>query len=95
METNLELSKNLKLVNIDENSVMDGKLSGVVLGFDFFDEDGIAFISIDNLENDYPSYAMTEIVSELADSFNELLEENWEAIVAKVKEFKAQWDTLN
>jgi hypothetical protein len=97
METNLKLSKNLKLTHIDENNYQNGKLIAVVCYFTFFGEDGEAYIVADKLDGDYPSYAMTKISSELSDSFNDLLEDddNWQKIVAKVKEYIKEWELEN
>ncbi len=97
METNLELSKNLKLTYITENNWRDGKLIAVQCYFTFFGEHGEAFIVIDKLDGEFPSYAMTEICSELSDSFNDLLEDddNWEKIVNEVKKYVKQWELKN
>lgn len=94
MEKNLVLSKNLKLTHIFVNNLEDGKLNTVVLYFTFFGEDGTAYVVIDELDNEYPSYAMTEICSEIADSFNEQLEdeENWNEIILAIKEFIKHWE---
>ena len=93
----LQLTKNLQLTSIDENNVQDDKLLAVVCYFTFFGEEGIAYISTNKLDGDYPSYCMTEISSELSDSFNDLLEddENWQKIVAKVKEYIKKWELEN
>ena len=94
METNLELTKNLKLTSVTANNWENGKLIAVQCFFAFFGEHGEAFIVIDKLDGDYPSYAMTEICTELSDSFNDLLEDddNWQKIVAVVKEYVKQWE---
>ncbi len=90
-ECNLELSKNLQLTFIEDNNVQDGKLLAVVCYFDFFDSEGTAHISTAKLDSEYPSYGMTEIESDLSDSFNSLLEDYWFKISAKVKEFVQEW----
>lgn len=97
MKSNLELSKNLKLTAISENNWKGGKLIAVVCYFTFFDKEGEAFIVLDKLEGDYPSYAMTEISSELSDSFNDILEEegNWKKIVLEVKKYIKEWELEN
>jgi len=97
MENHLELSKNLKLTHIDENNWKDGKLIAVVLYFTFFGEDGIAYVVIDKLDGEYPSYAMTEMCSELSDSFNEQIEneDNWNKIVLAIKEYVKEWYVEN
>lgn len=93
MKKNLELSKNLKLTHIDENNWKDGRLIAVELYFNFFGEDGIAYVAIDKLDVEYPNYAMTEISSELSDSFNDQIEkqDNWIKIVSVVNEYVKMW----
>lgn len=93
----LQLTKNLQLTSIYENNVQCDKLLAVVCYFTFFGEEGIAYISTNKLDGDYPSYAMTEISSELCDSFNDLLEDddNWQKIVVKVKEYIKEWELEN
>lgn len=90
----LEFSKNFKLLNIEENNWEDNKLKAVVLFFSFFGEIGEVFIATDNIDSEYPNYSMTEISSELADSFNTQLDDegNWHKIVPKVKEFIKKWE---
>lgn len=94
MKTNVQLSKNLNLTSIQENNWKDGKLISVVCFFDFFGEEGEAFVVVDKLESDYPSYAMTEISSELSESFEDLLEdeETWKKIVIEIKKYVANWE---
>jgi hypothetical protein len=96
-KTMLQLTKNLQLTSIDENNFQGDKLLAVVCYFTFFGEEGIAYISTNKLDGDYPSYGMTEISSELSDSFNDLLEDddNWQKIVAKVKEYIKEWELQN
>ena len=93
----LQLTKNLKLTSIDENNVQGDKLLAVVCYFTFFGEVGIAYILTNKLDGDYPYYAMTEISSELSDSFNDLLEDddNWKKIEVKVKEYIKEWELQN
>lgn len=93
----LQLTKNLELTSIGENNVQGDKLLAVVCYFTFFGEEGIAYISTNKLDGDYPSYGMTEISSELSNSFNDLLEDydNWQKIVAKVKEYIKEWELQN
>jgi hypothetical protein len=93
----LQLTKNLQLTSIDENNFQGDKLLAVVCYFTFFGEEGIAYISTNKLDGDYPYYGMTEISSELSDSFNDLLEDddNWQKIVAKVKEYIKEWELQN
>lgn len=90
----LEFSKNFKLLNIEENNWEDNKLKAVVLFFSFFEEIGEVYIATDNIDSEYANYAMTEISSELADSFNTQLhnEGSWNKIVPKVKEFIKKWE---
>lgn len=93
----LQLTKNLQLTSIDENNYQNGKLLSVVCYFTFFEEEGIAHISTNKLDGEYPSYGMTEISSELSNSFDELLQDkdNWENIVEKVKEYLKEWELQN
>lgn len=97
METNLKLSKNLTLTGICENNEQDGKLITVECFFNFFNEEGTAYVVIENLDNEYPRYAMTEISSELSDSFNDLLddEDNWKKIGSEIKKYIEYWTELN
>ena len=97
METNLKLSENLKLIGIQENNSQDNKLITVQCYFDFFGKEGEAFVVIENLDDEYPRYAMTEICSELSDSFNYLLddEDNWKKIGEEIKKYIEYWNELN
>lgn len=92
----MDITKNLKLESVQENNAEWGpegnKLIAVVCYFTFFGEEGEAYLDTDRLDGKYPSYGMTEISSELADSFNEMLEKHWLAIVAKVKEYIKEWE---
>lgn len=92
-----QLTKNLQLISVDENNAQGNKLLAVVCYFKFFDEEGVAYISTDKLDGDYPSYGMTEISSELSGSFNDLLEDedNWKKIIVKVKEYIKEWELEN
>lgn len=65
--------------------------------FNFFNEQGTAFVVIENLDEEYPRYAMTEISSELTDSFNDLLddEENWKKLGLEIKKYIEYWNELN
>lgn len=85
----IQLTKNLHLTGVYENNVQGDKLLAVVCYFTFFEEEGLAYISTNKLDSEYPSYGMTEISSELSDSFNELLDddETWRKIVLRIKEF--------
>lgn len=89
----LQLTKNLHLTGVYENNIQGDKLLAVVCYFTFFGEEGLAYIATSKLDSDYPSYGMTEICSELSDSFNELLEdgETWQKIVVRIKEFVKEW----
>lgn len=91
----LQLSKNLKLISVQENNYQNGKLLAVVCYFTFFDEEGVAYIGTDKLDNEHPSFGMTEIASELSDSFNELIEDNWYKIASKCKEYVEEWKLEN
>jgi hypothetical protein len=55
----LQLTKNLQLTSIDENNVQGDKLLAVACYFTFFGEEGVAYISTNKLDGDYPSYGMT------------------------------------
>lgn len=96
MKTNVKLSDNLTLTYITENNEEYGKLITVQLFFDFFGKEGEAFVVIERLDDDFPGYAMTEICSELSDSFNELLdnEDNWKKIVAEIRKYIVHWEEL-
>ena len=91
----IQLSKNLKLTSVQENNYRNGKLLAVVCYFTFFDEEGVAYIGIDKLDNEHPSFGITEIASELSDSFNKLIEDNWDKIVVKCKEYLKEWELEN
>ena len=91
----LQLTKKLQLTSIDENNFQGDKLLAVVCYFTFFGEEGTAYISTNKLDNGYPSFGMTEMSSELSDSFNELIEDNWDKIVEKVKEYITEWELDN
>lgn len=97
MEINVNLSKNLTLTGICENNEEDGKLIAVECFFNFFNEEGSAYVVIENLEDEYPRYAMTEISSELSDSFNDLLEREdyWNKIVEEIKKYIEFWTDMN
>ncbi len=92
-EVNLELSKNLKFTSIYEEYIEGNKLLSVECYFMFFDTEGVANISINNLDSEYPSYGMTEIESDLSDSFNSLLEDYWFKISERVKQFVKEWES--
>lgn len=91
----IQLSKNLTLISIQENHWQNGKLLAVVCYFRFFDEEGVAYISTDKLTSKYASYGITEISSELAGSFNDIIEENWERISREAKKFVKEWNLEN
>lgn len=97
METNLKLSENLTLTGIQENNSQDNKLITVQCYFDFFGKEGEAFVVIEQLDEEYARYAMTEICSELSDSFNDLLddESNWKKIGQEIKKYIEYWNELN
>lgn len=94
MHLDLNLTKNLVLHYIEENMVKDDKLITVELWFSFFGESGQAYITMERIHEDIPSYAMTEISSELSDSFNDLLEDDdiFEVIKTKCLEYEEQWN---
>lgn len=97
MDTNVKLSENLTLTAICENNEQDGKLIAVECYFNFFGKEGEAYVVIENLDDEYPRYSMTEICSELSDSFNDLLddEDNWKKIGAEIKKYIEYWNELN
>lgn len=97
MESTLELSPNLKLIYIDENNCQGDELIAVVCHFDFFGQDGEVYISINKLNGEYPSYGMTEISTELSDSFNNQLDDydNWKKITEEVRKFIRLWTAEN
>lgn len=92
MPTDINLSKNLILNYIEENMVKDDKLISVELSFSFFNQYGVAYAVIEKLDSGHP-WAMTEITSELSDSFNELLEDEevYDMIKSKIKEYQIEW----
>lgn len=91
----IKLSKNLTLQSVQENNFSGNKLKAVVCYFSFFGESGVAYVSTDKMDSEWPSFGMTEISSELSDSFNELLDDNWEKIVKEIKRFIKQWERIN
>ena len=97
MESKLQLSPNLRLIYIDENNYQNGELISVVCYFNFFGQEGEVYISLDKLVGEYPSYGMTEISSELSDSFNDILDnyDNWKKITEEVRKFVKLWTSEN
>lgn len=97
MKTNIKLSENLTLTGIEENNSENNKLITVQCHFDFFGKDGEAFVVIKRLDEEYPRYAMTEICSELSESFNDLLddEDTWKKIIEEIKKYILYWNELN
>lgn len=94
---NLKLTENLILTSIEENNVKAEELISVACYFQFYGKEGIAYVVINSLKSEYPRYGMTEIDSDLSDSFNRLLEDevNWKKIVRKIRAFKKEWSTFN
>lgn len=90
MET-IELTPKLKLNYIDENNVQDNELIAVCCFFSFYGEEGTAYLTIDKLDSEWASFAMVESCSDLHESFEEQLEENWEGIVKAVKAYHENW----
>ncbi len=98
MDFNLKLSTNLELRGVVENNWDEDKLIAVLCIFNFFGEEGLAYVGIGNLESERARYAMTEISTELAESFNDLLEDedNWKKIVESIKKYiKEDWEPNN
>lgn len=98
MKFNLKITKNLELFLITENNWEDETLIAVECHFNFYEGEHAAYISVDKLNSDYPSYAMIESTTELHDSFKNLLEthENWDKITSAVKAFiKEEWEPNN
>lgn len=97
MDTNIALSKNLKLTCIQENNWENGNLIAVICYFDFFGEEGVAYVVVDKIDSEYASYTMTEMTAELSESFNELLddENNWKKIGIEVKKYIDHWNLEN
>jgi hypothetical protein len=91
MEVNLDLTPNLKLAYIDENNCRDSKLIAVELQFVFFGCDAEAYLTVDSLDDERPSFGMTSSPSELHESFTSLIDENWSKIVPEVRKYVAQW----
>jgi len=92
----IELSNNLILNGVYENCSDYDKLVTVGCYFTFFGEEGQAYVGVEDLDKEYPSYAMIEICSELSDSFNDQLEDldNWGKIKSAAKEYVHQWNTI-
>lgn len=89
------LNNNLKLLFIEENNYKQGKLLAVLLAFEFYGVDGVAYISINKLDNHQASYGMYEIDGDIMDSFSAALESNWSTIVPLVKTFVKEWESEN
>jgi len=89
-----QLTKTLKLTSIQENNFQAGKIKAVICYFEFFEEEGEAWISLSELDSEEARYGITEISEEISDSFNYVLEkeEIWQAIVSEVKEFVKKWE---
>jgi len=90
MET-IELTPKLTLNYIEENNVQDDKLIAVCCFFSFYGEEGTAYLTIDKLDSEWASFEMVESCSDLHESFEEQLEENWEGIVKAVKTYYEEW----
>lgn len=89
----IKLTKNLILQYIEENVVKENKLITVYITFSFFGELGEVYFHLKNLKEEWASYAMTQITSELSDSFNDLLEDDevFNKIKEKVELFAKEW----
>lgn len=89
-----QITKNLKLIRIEKYNFDDNdKLTTVMCRFDFFTEIGEVLITVNKLGKNYPSYSMTEISSELSDSFNDLLDDHWDEIALCAKEFVTNYES--
>lgn len=87
----IELTPKLTLNYIEENNVQDDKLIAVCCFFSFYGEGGTAYLTMDELDSEWASFAMVESNGDLHDSFNDQLEENWEGIVKAVKAYHEEW----
>jgi hypothetical protein len=94
MEIEKKLTENLKLTGIQENNSQDGELITVQCFFEFFGKEGEAYVVLEHLSSEFARYAMTEICSELSDSFNDLLDDddNWKKIIEAIKEYIVFWE---
>lgn len=90
-----ELTPKLKLTSIQDNMVENDSLISVQCFFSFYGEKGTAYIVLSNLESEFPNFAMTESCSDLHESFNDQLEENWDEIVKEVKKYRDNWILFN
>ncbi len=93
----INITKNLILLNIEANNWItndDGSETNTAwaLHFKFFNELGFtAFVTLDSLNLEYPSYAIIESdEGDLHESFCELLEDNWNIIVEKIKQYEKE-----
>jgi len=97
MQLDLKLTENLILHYIEDNYSENDELITVFLSFTYFGIDAAAYLSVSNLENDDPSYAMVEGAGELHDSFTEQIEdpEIFEEMKPLIKAFINQWNHIN
>lgn len=75
----IQLTKNLILTFIEGSKYSGNERLEVACYFEFFGEEGVAYISTENLNKESASYKLTKISYVLADSFNSLIrtDENW------------------
>lgn len=83
-----EITPKLTLTGISAHDSYAGRLI-VKCDFMFYGEEGEAYISMGSVDDEYPSYEMTEMTISLASSFRQLLEDcdNWDIIRSEVKKF--------
>ncbi len=91
----IQITKNLKLLSVQENNVQDQKLIAVVCYFEFFGEEGAAYVVVKDLDKPFSSYGMKEMDSELFDSFDELTDDHWDEIKEEIKKFIEEWESYN
>lgn len=89
----IQLTKNLLLTFIGGSKYSGNKILTVACYFEFFGEEGVAYISTENLNKESASYKLTEISYELADSFNSLIKDdkNWQKISGEAKRLLEKW----
>ena len=97
MHSNFKINQDLILHYIEDNVVRADRLVSVYLSFSFFERHGAAYLVLDQLSKDEPSYAMIEGPEGLHDSFITQIEDpdNFKMIKDQVELFIKQWEFEN
>lgn len=88
----VKITEKLCLTNIDSNNWKGEKLIAVSCDFTFYGEHGLAYIVIEKLDKDNPRIGMFETyASDLLDSFQKAIEDNWALICENLLRFEEEW----